>query len=61
MSKLGWDEYTRGEVGGTFGFCKKDISLGQFSSVDEYRKFAEESLLLIINNRADMKSVEHEE
>lgn len=41
ISKSSWDEYINNRA----GFCKKDIILEQFDNFDEYKKFAESSLI----------------
>lgn len=40
LSQSSWEEYVEEKN----GICKKDIVLDQFRSVEEYKKFAEESL-----------------
>lgn len=52
-SKSSWEEYLENNSYG-FNFCKKDIILGQFNSVDEYKNFAEDSLKNI-RERKEMK------
>ena len=47
-SRSSWEEY-RG--GATNGFCKKDIVLNQFNTINEYKIFAEESLEDILHRR----------
>ncbi|MBU4224081.1 transposase [Patescibacteria group bacterium] len=41
LSKSSWDEYINNQI----GFCKKDIVLGQFNNPNEYKEFAESSLV----------------
>ena len=41
LTKSSWDEYLKGDKD---GFCRKDIILGQFNNVLEYKNFAESSL-----------------
>jgi len=49
-----WGEYTNGENG---NFCNKDIILGQFKEAVEYKKFAEESLVGILNKRCEVEDM----
>ncbi len=46
--KSSWDEYMSSSIK---GFCNKDMILGQFNSVIEYKKFAESSLKGILDRR----------
>lgn len=47
LSKSSWEEYVENKI----GICKKDMVLDQFRSVEEYKKFAEESLEDIIRRK----------
>lgn len=47
VSKSSWDEYVYNQK----GLCDKDIILGQFSSIEQYKNFAEKSLQDIIERR----------
>ena len=51
-----WGEY----IGSNFNyqFCEKDIILEQFKTVDEYKKFANETLKIILENKEKQKEVE---
>jgi len=42
ISKSSWDEYINNN---RVGFCKKDIILDQFNNLNEYKEFAESSLI----------------
>jgi len=62
-----WEEYVGyvGENGGDNsngntkdGFCKKNMTLGQFKNVEEYKKFAEESLEGILERRRNGEEAE---
>ncbi len=55
LMKSSWKEYI-GESDGDF--CDKDMILGQFENINEYKKFAEESLKEILERREYDKSVE---
>lgn len=50
-----WSEYTEKEVE---GICEKEIVLGQFKNVAEYKKFALSSLQSILERKADLKNLE---
>lgn len=50
-----WEEYTDNKVS---GICQKEIILGQFKNIGEYKKFALSSLESIIKRKEDMKGVE---
>ena len=49
-SRSSWGEYMGDNKLGN-GFCKKDIILGQFKNVDDYRNFAEHSLKFTLSHR----------
>ena len=40
------------------GICKKDIILGQFKSIKEYRDFAESSLKEIVTAKEDKDNLD---
>ncbi len=48
IPKSSWAEYTQPHGG---GFCKKGIILDQFNSRDEYKKFAEDSLVDMVERK----------
>lgn len=51
-----WNEY----VGKTKNsFCKKDIIIGQFKSLEEYKNFAENSLVDILKRKKAEKEIEN--
>ncbi len=52
VSKSSWGEYKNNSK----GFCEKDIILGQFNNSGEYKKFAESSLVDILE-RKDMEKL----
>ncbi len=52
VSKSSWGEYKNNQK----GFCEKDIVLGQFNNATEYKKFAESSLVDILE-RKDMEKL----
>ena len=52
LVRSSWSEYV-GKVKKEKGICNKDIVLGQFSSNNEYRKYAMESLKFTLENRYD--------
>jgi len=56
--KSSWDEYTSSNS--KEGFCNKDIILGQFKHIDEYKKFAESSLEGILEKRKSLGMEEEE-
>lgn len=56
LSWNSWNEYI-GEK--PSDFCKKDIILGQFDNKDEYKKFAESSLVDILERKGNEKDVEN--
>lgn len=58
LEKSSWDEYV-GE--NNENFCKKDIILDQFKNKNEYKKYAFESLELILENKKRKKEDETEE
>jgi len=53
-SKSSWEEYINTN---TKGFCNKDVILGQFKNISEYKKFAQESLETIKTNKELQKEV----
>ncbi len=64
MSKSSWGEY----IGGTKGltnkeslFCKTSVISEQFSSPNEYEKFAEEALTIVQENRRELQAIEYED
>lgn len=59
MMKSSWNEYMDNyTTQSSQYFCKKDIILGQFNTVDEYKIFAEEALEGIIKKRGEDKKLE---
>ncbi|HDO23628.1 MAG TPA: hypothetical protein ENG99_00195 [bacterium] len=52
VSKSSWGEYEKGVK----GFCEKDVILGQFNNIKEYKDFAESSLADILERR-DMEKL----
>lgn len=50
-----WEEYISERVR---GICEKEIILGQFGNIDEYKEFALSSLESIIKRKQDMKGIE---
>lgn len=54
ISKSSWNEYLNSNDGNTF--CKKDIILNQFKTPLEYKEFAENSLIDIVE-RKDMEKL----
>ncbi len=52
QSKSSWEEYMGGKGR---GICEKEIILGQFRNVDEYKEFALSSLEATIERRSDLK------
>lgn len=56
VSKSSWGEYIK-EKDNKDAFCEKDIILGQFKSVADYKKFAEESLQGIKDRRSVDKEI----
>ena len=53
-SMSSWEEYTNKKIK---GICKKDIILGQFGSVSEYKKFALSSLELIKERKEELRNL----
>jgi putative transposase len=53
ISKSSWKEYVNNNFN---GFCEKDIILGQFNNLSEYKKFAENSLKFI-HEKKQMKKL----
>lgn len=51
-SRSSWGEYTDKSVK---GICEKEIILGQFGNMDEYKKFALSSLESIIQRKEELK------
>lgn len=56
VSKSSWEEYTGGKV----GICEKDIILGQFKNIKDYKEFAEDALNLILEKKDMKKEAETE-
>ncbi|MBM2817782.1 MAG: Tnp protein [Parcubacteria group bacterium] len=56
LSWNSWNEYA-GEK--SSDFCKKDIILGQFNNRDEYKKFAQSSLIDILKRKEEEKDLEN--
>lgn len=56
VSKSSWAEYTAVKPSADDNFCNKEIILSQFKNPDEYRSFAENSLVEI-KNRKDMEKI----
>lgn len=52
-----WGEYV-GEVGSGEMVCAKDIILSQFDSQEDYKKFAEETLPIILESKQEQKELE---
>lgn len=52
QSRSSWGEYTDKTVRGT---CEKEVILGQFGNVEEYREFALSSLESIIQRKEELK------
>ncbi|MFZ2500367.1 MAG: transposase [Minisyncoccia bacterium] len=50
-----WEEYTDN---GLKGICKKEIILGQFKNIDEYKEYALSSLESIIKRKEDLKDLD---
>ncbi|MFH1978826.1 MAG: transposase [Patescibacteria group bacterium] len=62
LVKSSWGEYVGEDATKSKeGFCKKDIILGQFKNRNEYKKYALESLELILENKEREKEEEVEE
>lgn len=55
LTKSSWEEYINGEKG---GICKKDIILGQFKNLEEYKNFAEEALEDVLKNKELSRELE---
>jgi len=53
-SRSSWKEYIDERIK---GICKKDIILGQFRSIDEYKKFAFSSLDSIIRRKDELSDI----
>ncbi len=53
-SRSSWGEYTDEKIK---GICEKEIILGQFRNVTEYREFAQSSLESIVERREEMKDI----
>jgi len=56
LSRNSWNEYV-GKV--EDGFCKKDIIIGQFKNQEEYKSFAEISLVDILKRKETEKEIEN--
>jgi len=54
LSKSSWGEYVNKEIE---GICEKEIILGQFKNIDDYRGFALSSLESIIQKKEELKGV----
>jgi putative transposase len=50
-----WGEYTNKKVE---GICEKEIILGQFGNVDEYKEFALSSLESIVKRKEELKDID---
>ena len=50
LVKSSWSEYVD-DILSNNGFCEKDIILGQFKNIDEYKSFAKEALEIIKENK----------
>lgn len=53
-SMSSWREYTDKEIE---GICEKEIILGQFGNIEEYKKFAFSSLESIIKKKEELKDI----
>jgi len=53
LVRSSWIEYMKPKT----SFCKTDIILSQFETVKSYKKFAEDSLLLMLEKRSDYKDL----
>ncbi|MEK7614694.1 MAG: hypothetical protein AAB428_03455 [Patescibacteria group bacterium] len=51
-----WGEYTDKKIKGK-GICEKEIILGQFRNVVEYKEFALSSLESIIKRKKELKGI----
>src|SRR3989338_2158748 len=51
-----WGEYTDKRIK---GICEKDIILGQFKNIKEYKKFALSSLETIVKRKAELKDFDN--
>lgn len=56
VSKSSWEEYEEGKV----GICEKDIVLGQFKNIKDYKEFAEDALNIILEKKDMKKEAETE-
>ena len=55
-SMSSWGEYTDKRIK---GICEKDIILGQFKNIKEYKKFALSSLETIVKRKAELKDFDN--
>ena len=55
-SMSSWGEYTDKRIK---GICEKDIILGQFKNIKEYKKFALSSLETIVKRKAELKDIDN--
>ena len=55
-SRSSWKEYTDR---GVEGVCRKEVILGQFKNMDEYKKFALSSLESIIERKKNLKDIDN--
>lgn len=56
LVKSSWGEYIN--IYPSQDFCKKDMILGQFNTIDEYKIFAEETMEGIVEKRKEDKKLE---
>ncbi|MBI2065477.1 MAG: transposase [Candidatus Zambryskibacteria bacterium] len=57
LMKSSWKEYT--DAKGDFGFCNKDLTLGQFKNRKDYETFAMESLEDMVRRKEILKELEN--
>lgn len=55
LTRSSWMEYAEKNVE---GICEKEIILGQFRNIDEYKKFALSSLDSIVQRKEELKGIE---
>jgi len=55
-SRSSWEEYTDPKIK---GICEKEIILGQFKNMDEYKEFALSSLESIIKRKDELKDIDN--
>ena len=62
LVRSSWDEYTQSKAlfkkNTAPFFCKKDIILQQFNSLADYKKYADETLPLLIDRKREEKELE---